>query len=434
MTLFRLFLSLFLVFSFGAASFAEPTGPTRSLASVSESAPLFAREVELASEIDRQADVVFKKFVEESGTHVPLTTLQKAKRIAIYRLRQMNILTDILKAAGPAPATALLASEILTNFVLAPIATAFGKPAVAGVMITVPWGVIAGFGVFSVQVAKERFQIARSLGRFSLGSLDRLREIVIGYDVKHRVSSVIYQALNSELTEFEVLKKGWAFETAKQAGVLVSELEDIVKRDANGAAYLEAIYLEKLDPSFYSALLLRFINESESLTVELVSTVRSRMPAVTASTDPLALRRHLIGIDDVKMQLDRDIRNLQKMKAALKKRFKSGEISEFQRARLKVEALAEISRLQRVRDRLVRHEYAVLVQAEGHAVNGLALTSLKIEAARSEELVQLALEAHVRPPKSGIAAVGAARSAPSERIQAVARAVSARALLCQDLF
>lgn len=430
---FRFLLSILVALSFASSSFASASGG-RSLASVSTTAPLFVQETELVAEMDRQADVVFKAFVEETDGRIPLSTLQKAKRIAVFRLKQMHVLTDILKAAGPAPATTLLATEVLTTFVLAPLATAFGKPAVAGVMVTVPWGVVAGFGVFSFQIAKERFQIARSMGRFSLGSLDRIRELVIGYDIKFRVSSSVYQDLNSQLTEFEVLRKGLKLDSAKMPSLLVSELETMVRNAAGGPEYLEAIYMEKLDVSFYSALLLRFLNESETLTSKLVSLIRERTPATKTSDDPLALRRHLMGVDDVQMQLDRSIQNLQKEKAGLKKRLKTGDVTKFQAARIKANAVKEIERLREVRGQLVRHEYAVLAAAELRLAAGDSVSSLKIEAARAEDLVKLALDAHVRPSKAAVVAVGEVRQAPLERVRAAVRAVSAQPLMCQDLF
>jgi hypothetical protein len=429
------FLFIILVaLSFVSTSFAANSYATtgRSIASVS--APLFAQETELVAEIDRQADVVFKKFVEDSDGRIPLSTLQKAQLEVVYRLKQMHVLTDILKASGPAPATTLLATEILSNFVLAPLATAFGKPAVAGVMITVPWGVVAGFGVFSFQLAKQRFLIARSLGRYSLRSLDKVRKLVVGYDIKYRVSSSIYQDLNQNVTEFEILKKGLNLDSAKMPSLLVSELEGMVRSAPEGVDYLESIHMEKLDPSFYSALLLLFINDSEELTSKLVSLVRDRSPLEKASEDPFSIRRHLMGVDDVQMQIDRSIKNLQIEKAGLKKRLKSGDVLEFEAARIKAHAVKEIVRLREVRDRLVRHEYSVLTAAELRLSAGESPASLTIEASRATELVSLALEAYVKPAKSAVIDVGAARSTAAERVRAVIRAVSAQPLTCSDLF
>ena len=430
--------SFLLLFAFASSSFAAPAESSRSIASISAASDVEAQEIELVSEIDRQSDVIFKDFVANSGSRVPFSILKKAQRLAVYRLRQMHVLTDILKASGPAPATTILATELLADLILAPLATAFGKPAVAGVMVSVPWGVVAGFGVFTYQVMKARFKLARSLGVKSLKSLDALRAIVIGYDLKYRVSSVIYQSLSSDMgeVEFEVLRKGWKFETAKMPGIRISELESLVRSAWDGPAYLQEIYLERLDPSFYSSLLLRFINESETMTAELINLVRARLPAVAASDDPLSLRRHLLGIDDVQMQLDREIKNSQTLKAGLKKRVKKGELTSYEAKRLKVHAIKEIERLQAVHQRLMRHEYSVLLEAQARLANETDLTprTVLVPSSRASDLVEIALEAHLHPSKAGVIAAANSRVTTVDRVKAVVRALSARPLVCQDLF
>ena len=435
MAVTKILLSFVLALSFASTSIASSFGrlPLRTIASVSVSDPSTGAEEALASEIDRQADVVFQNFLAESGSRIPLTVLQKAKRIAVYRLKQMHVLTDVLKAAGPAPATTLLAAELLTNFVLAPIATAFGKPVVAGVMVTVPWGVIGGFGVFSFQVMKERFKMARELGRYSLRSLDRLRADMLGYDVKHRVSSVIYHEL-SEMAEFEVLSKGWKLNSARMPGLLVSDLETLVRESPDGGAYLDTIHMERLDPAFYTSLLLRFINHSPTLVTALVAKVRASTPAIVDAGEASSLRRHLIGVDDVKSQVERSLSEQQKIKAGLKKRLKSGEITVVQRDRLKAGVISEVNRLREVKAQLARHEYAVLVDSEGMISNGQKPTSVSVDRERAEDLLSLALEAHVQPPVSSVVEVGASRSASAEGVKTALKAVSARALVCRDLF
>jgi hypothetical protein len=434
----RFLLSLILVLAFASTSFAGETwssfAPVRSIASVESR----DQENDLVSEIDRQADVVFTGFLASSGSRVPLSTLKKAQRAAVYRLKQMHVLTDILKSSGPAPATAMLATEILTNFVLAPIATAVGRPALAGIIVAGPWGLVTGFSVFAYQIAKQRLTVARSLGIWTLGPLDKLRKLVVGYDLKYRVSSVVYQSMMSDIgeVEFEVLRKGWAFDEAKMPGVLISELETIVSKSVDGPAYLQAIQFDKFDSTFYSALLLRFINENDDLTGNLLDLVRARIPEMTASNDALSIRRHLLGVGDVKLQLTREIQNSQKATANLKKRVKDGEMTSQEAKALKAHSKDDVNRLHALRGELMRHEYAVLLEAQAMAVNGVSPESVLVSSARSEDLLKIALEAHVRPPKNAVieAARTSTRLSTSEQVRAVVRAVSARPLVCQDLF
>lgn len=465
--LFSLFLSLcFATSSFASLSFASSEAglgvgsfaPARSIASISSGSEFEAKETELAAEIDRQADVVFKDFVATSGSRVPFSVLKKAQRAAVYRLKQMYVLTDILKASGPAPATTIIATELLTNFVLAPIATAFGKPAVAGVMLTVPWGLMAGFGVFTYQTMKARAKLARSLGLKSLKALNNLRELIIGYDLKYRVSSIIFRKMASDIgsVEFEVLQKGWNFSTSKMPAIHIAELEALVRSSIkssnagpndsslDGPSYLEQIYIERLDPSFYSALLLRFVNESEMLTTELVSLVRTRLTAIPASESSLSVRRHLLGIDDVQMQLDREIRNSQTVKAGLKKRVKSGELTELEAKRLRIHAGQELDRFREVGKRLSFYEYSVLLEAQAQLANdaALAMSDVEVSASRTSELTAIALETRGQSSDDFVLSEADVRPTAVEKIKAVLRTASAQShaalsgwpLSCQDLF
>jgi hypothetical protein len=396
------------------------------------------QEMELVAEIDRQADVVFKAFVASSGSRVPLSVLKKAQRLAVYRLKQMNALTDILKASGPVPAAAMVATEVLVDLILAPIATALGKPEIAGVMVAIPWGMLTGFSAFTYQATKIRSQIARSIGVRSLKSLDHLREIVIGYDLKYRVSSAVYKSLANDLgdVEFEILRKGWVPETSKLPALQIAELEKIVERSELGSEYLQAIYLERLDPASYAALLLRYINESEDLTSELVKLVRARMPAILASDDPRSLRRHLLGINDLQRQLERELKVLQTQRSGLKSRVKNGELTADEAKRLKLDAMKEIERLQDVRQILRRHEYSVLLEAEGQMAGdpSLSVRASLVPSSSVSELVEIAREARLRASKSGANAAAAPKVTIVDRVKSVVQELSARPLVCQDLF
>lgn len=446
----KLLFSFLLIFALSSSFFAAPAfassnagGSTeRSPASVSSGVD--AQETALESEIDRQADVVFKEFIASVNSRVPLSALQIAKRAAIYKLKQMHVLTDILKAAGPAPATTILATELLTNFVLAPIATAFGRPVIAGVIFTVPWGLITGFGVFSYQMMRDRYTVARSIGVSSLRSLDQIRKLVVGYDLKYRVSSVIYQSLTADRVEFEVLRSAWNFDEAKVPTVTIAEFEAMVRQAPGGPEYLEQIYLEKLDPAFYAALLLRFTNESERLTSQLVQVVRARMPEVKDSSDPLGLRRHLIEVDDIKKQLDREIRNYQTAKAGLKKLVKAGTLTAEVAAAKKSHASREIVRLRDVRNRVMRHEYAALLEARASLAanagraSSIRASSLRVLASRESDLLSLATEASLKPPRDFPVASAPPRlsglTAGLKTLLAAIPQPRARAQVCLGLF
>ncbi|RYI26761.1 MAG: hypothetical protein EON48_06400, partial [Acetobacteraceae bacterium] len=68
-----------------------------------------------------------------------------------------------------------------------------------------------------------------------------------------------------------------------------------------GSDYLKAIRLEKVDPYFYSALLLRFVDDSEGLTRQLVATLsaREKNSGDTSNLSVAIARKHLTALDDL---------------------------------------------------------------------------------------------------------------------------------------
>ncbi len=395
----------------------------RSLASVSippsaATSNFGQLESQVVSELDRQADLVFQDF-QKTNPQVPFSILKHAQREAVHRLKQMHVITDILKASGPSAATTLIAAEVLTNFVLAPIATAFGKPAIAGVIVVVPWGLIAGFGVFSYQMFKLKLRLARTLGVSSLRPLEHLRELVVGYDLKLRVSSIVYQSMEGDIgdVEFEVLRKTMDFGAAKIPGIAIEELEGLLKLTPEGSRYLSQIYAEKSDPSFYSALLLRYINSSEPTLERLMAMVRLRLPENSAPAPAGDLRQHLIGVSDVRAKIEREMRASMAERAGLKKRLKKSEISADDLKVLKSFLVGELARLRQLREALSKHEYSVLLDAQSALVGGVPAASLEADAESSADLIAIAAQARVKAgPVRGLSST------------------EARALICSDLF
>lgn len=322
---------------------------------------LAAQEALLISEIDRQADAVFQEF-QKTYPKAPLSFLKKSQREIVYRLKQMHVLTDVLKASGPAPATTLLAVEVLTTFVFAPLATAMGKPAVAGAMVVVPWGIVAGFGVFSYQMLKIRRNLAKELKVSSLREFDRVRKVVVGYDIKNRVSSAMYQSLKGNTVEFEILRKAVSPETTKTPSITIAELEAMVTSQVEGAQYLQDIYIDKLDPMYYSALLLRFVNNSEGLTAQLVATLTAREKVGVDQS--ASLRKYLMASDDIQNQIEREIKKIQIEKATTKKRVKKNEMTKAEAKELKAHLASELTRIQAVRHQVTRAEYIVLIESK----------------------------------------------------------------------
>ncbi|MEK7358704.1 MAG: hypothetical protein AAB250_19825, partial [Bdellovibrionota bacterium] len=327
---------------------------------------LAAQEQELITEIDRQAEVIFQE-IKRQQPELPVTIVQKTQREAVYRLKQMHVLTDVLKAAGPTPAVALVAAEVLTTFILAPMFAAKGNVVMATLMVTVPWGIAAGAAAASYEMVKHRLKIARDLkaGFWSLHQADKIREIVLGYDVKYRISTVMFESMKESLAkdlEFEVVKKMKTAELARAPFVTVAELDALIRNTPEGALFLGRIYFERLDRELYSALMLRYLNDHPVLVEKLLELLESRTPAVPI--EAALLRKHLLAVDDLKKLIARDLMTIQIELKASKKKVKSGEMTKEAADQSKLYLKQEIKRLQVARGDVIRHEYALLLDAK----------------------------------------------------------------------
>jgi len=190
-----------------------------------------------------------------------------------------------------------------------------------------------------------------------------------------------------------------------------------LKLTPEGSRYLSQIYAEKSDPSFYSALLLRYINSSEPTLERLMAMVRLRLPENSAPAPAGDLRQHLIGVSDVRAKIEREMRASMAERAGLKKRLKKSEISADDLKVLKSFLVGELARLRQLREALSKHEYSVLLDAQSALVGGVPAASLEADAESSADLIAIAAQARVKAgPVRGLSST------------------EARALICSDLF
>jgi hypothetical protein len=376
------FFSILLVLSLTVSLTPKSASAVSPETSVS-SAALAAQEDQLVHEIDRQADAVFEE-LKRQQPDLPITLLKKTQREAIYRLRQMHVITDVLKASGPKPAIALVAGEILTNFIIAPMFAAKGNLLMATASAAIPWGIMAAGAVAAYDMMKLRLKLAKDLNSSLRGlrEADKVREIVIGYDAKYRVSTVMFEMMKDSIAtelEFEVVKKMKAADATRTPFVTVGEIEALVKSTPEGSIYLQRIYFERLDKGLYTALMLRYLNDDAELAERLLELLKARAPLL--SVEAKALRDHLLGVDDLKKLIARDLRTIQAELKALKTKKKAGEMTEAQAAQAKVYLQGEIKRLQGARKDVVHHEYALLLDVKGsfHAGDVAAVESIARE-------------------------------------------------------
>lgn len=317
-------------------------------------------EARLIAEIDVQADAIFNDF---KATHpkAPLGFLKKTKNQIVFRLKQMGVLADYLKASGKAPALTMLAGMIVVDCVIVPILAVTGHPVAAGVVYSVPWGSFAGAGVFAYLALKTRRQIARELNVPSLKDADQLRKMLLGYNVKHRVLETILTSIDGRAREFEVLRTTLKRELLTNSTVSIEELEGLVLSHAEGKPYLDTVFMQKLHPALYAQLLLRFITSHEELVSKFVESLESR-PARILSIENAQARETISIAADLRDQIQRETNKIAHLKSDLmKKRLRSGDVLGSKTKSLAVHLNSEFDRLQEIRREAALAEYSLLV-------------------------------------------------------------------------
>lgn len=387
-----------------------------------------AREEAVASEVERLAEELFRLIREKQPTPAG-TLLEKAHREAFYQFKRLRVLGDIVKTFGPAPAASAVAVEVIANLVIAPALIATGNPAAAGVVVAGPWGSLLAVGVAGIQVWYDRYKIARDLNVRSLRELDRLRKVIVGYDIKNRISSAVYEATSIELQKdasFEILKKIVPPESAFKPFVTLKELETILRTTPEGSLFLQQVYMQRLHTDFYSFLILRFVAEHPSLSERVADVVSSRSPQIQNLSPEV--RQHLIEVDELRKRIAFNLRVLQEDTKKLNGRVKAGELTAENSKILKAHFRSEGKRLQKLRKEIVRHEYGVLLAAQPI----LEMT----DTAALERVVHEfdpALRNLERSTKVAVAPALAAVSTQARPSQNT-RALQPRALTCRSLF
>ncbi len=370
-TLGRTSLALLLSFTVAVTSVATSPSFAQAETAVTESTNVSSAEgvnalelqrleARLISEIDEQADAIFNDF-KATNPKAPIGFLKKTKNQIVFRLKQMGVLADYLKASGKAPALTMLAGMIVVDCVVVPILAVTGHPVAAGVVYSVPWGSFAGAGVFTYLALKTRRQIARELDVPSLKDADQLRKMLLGYNVKHRVLEAAVTSIDGSAHEFEVLRNALKPEFLTNSTASINELEALVLSHTEGRPYLDTVFMQKLHPALYAQLLLRFITSHEELVSKLIENLESR-PARVFSFENAQARETLTIAADLRDQIQRETNKIAHLKSDLmKKRLRSGDILGSKTKSLALHLNSEFDRLQEIRREAALAEYSLLI-------------------------------------------------------------------------
>ncbi|HEX4925824.1 MAG TPA: hypothetical protein VFV50_17155 [Bdellovibrionales bacterium] len=318
--------------------------------------PAPAQEITYERDLEAQAEQFVAAYIQ-ANPQADATMLQRAKNIALLKFKQMGAMQDILKTVGTAPAKAIVMTEILDTFILPPILTAIGEPVLAGISAVVPWGLLIGGSVAWYQVSRERWKMARELNTSSLRPLDTLRRELMGYDLKHRVTSLIFDELSEKLpglTSLEVVRR-YTSETGPV--VSLAELESIVRAQGkSGERFLDAVYLDKAKPDLYAAKLVRYIMAEADSSSRLIALLSPRVQTVpsTTRTSLVELHRRMQEIEALKAA------ELEKT-AAAKQRRKKRELSRQEFKELKAAANQQIVALNGMKFEVRKAEYSLLL-------------------------------------------------------------------------
>lgn len=314
------FLPLVLVFHF-------VLGSSQVLAR--ESVSQFTEE-ELIQAVDEHTDEVLKH-LSLFQPAVPMSKWLKMKNVAILALKHTQGLHDLVKASGPKVLKVTAATEVVTTGLGLALAGA-GMPTV-GMVFGLPWGFVAGLGTIGYEMMKLNRQVAKELGLSSLKELNILKEGVLGFEMKSRLSARIYKAVVNEVDhelEVQILSKAREGKSlSTQPAVTVLELEEIIrlKGGSVGANFLSFAMAKKAEQKEYASLLLAYIYENENLEESFMNFMNDRItknleknPGHPAMSQ---LRRLLLDMDNSRKAAEQDMHSLLAQRNELKKTAKT---------------------------------------------------------------------------------------------------------------
>lgn len=241
---------------------------------------------------------------------------QKIKNAVLLKFKEISKAQEILKTYGKTIAMSTLVGETLSTFILPPILFSMGMPTLAGLFAVTPVGPLSGAALLYYKLSGPRKRLAKELKLESLSSLRALQSDLLGYEMKDRITTVLYQNVQNamdQVFEIDIVQKYRSRMRHEFSTVIsLNELENIVRsQGTRGAAYLSAIFLDKADKPLYTLKLMRFINLHPDLTHQMAALLHLKTSA-TLKTDlhQIELRKRLIKIDDFKKTIESRRREL----------------------------------------------------------------------------------------------------------------------------
>ncbi len=283
----------------------------------------------------RELRIEADAFYEDFKTQIPQVKKSQwssTMNFVVLKLRQGREFKTVIKRYAKTSVFPLLVTSVLTSVVIPAFSawyqTSFGVnptlTAITGLIIAFPFTpfVIAG----SVWMKRRTFskQMKQELGIETLDDLHRLREEVLGFDLRTRLLSASFDSLEenaARVFELEVLSRRNGV-IPSPGTVTVGELEELIRNSgARGRAYLEATYLKQANKALYPQLLLLFIQED----AELGGRLSRRLNISTAGRSSSAQRAFLVSLQEALQEIATHDRLLDRAARALKPKLNDRE-------------------------------------------------------------------------------------------------------------
>lgn len=340
----------------------------------------------LQSEIEKIADRVF---AEAKLKHPDINHLMQVRQAVLTRAEKAKKhFVKVLRIVHPTVGVAIVAVEIFVTAGLVPWSFANGHY-VLGTFFTFFPTLPAMLGaVLAYEAQKIRWQISRELG-VRLGEFDKIRKSIVGYNLKNKITSIVYDD-NGRVRELELVKRLVSVGEGYPSVVSVREITELLKETERGREFLEDIAHERSHKEVYSQLLVRFLNENPETLNRLLTSIerplaerQSRFERVRTrlsemifgqrqihANDFPELRDHLVKISDIQKHIQLESQRARAEVASAKQRLKNGEISREAFEALKEQMKSERQRLYEMKVQSFRHQYRLLVSAKNAVESG----------------------------------------------------------------
>lgn len=314
----------------------------------------------LVSEIHRIADKAFAE-IKAKDPHAKVTQLKKVERAAIHRLKETKKLVELARSLNPKIGISVVATEVVVT-VLGFGLISTGQVIAGTVVLNFPSAPLLLSVMVAYEIQKIKWQIGREL-KTSVRELENIRKEVIGYNTKHKITTLILQDGDVQ-RELELVTKPIKNGSQVSEMITLNEVEKIVSRTADGESFLAHAYHQRGNKEVYASLLLQYLNDSPETLAILLEVLSQQRSKVTVSQKSSELRSHLMELSDIQKHIDRELKGARKEISATKKKVKRSEISKAEGAEIRAHLKSELLRLSEVRIQSFRHQYSLLLSAK----------------------------------------------------------------------